>query len=63
MRDIIKLLEKDGWHLMRIRGGHRRYKHPFKNGLLTVCGNLGDDVARNPKYHIEAERPEGGGRR
>lgn len=46
VRDIIKLLEKDGWHLMRIRGSHRQYKHPFKNGLVTVSGNLSDDVAK-----------------
>lgn len=31
---------------MRIKGSHRQYKHSFKKGLVTVSGNLGDDVAK-----------------
>lgn len=46
VKEIIKHLEADGWHLVRIKGSHRQYKHPFKNGLVTVSGNLGDDVAK-----------------
>jgi predicted RNA binding protein YcfA (HicA-like mRNA interferase family) len=46
VRDIIKLLEEDGWSLVRTRGSHRQYKHPLKTGLVTVAGRLGDDLAR-----------------
>jgi predicted RNA binding protein YcfA (HicA-like mRNA interferase family) len=28
VRDIIKLLERDGWYLKQTRGSHRQYKHP-----------------------------------
>jgi predicted RNA binding protein YcfA (HicA-like mRNA interferase family) len=46
VKEIIKLLEADGWHLVRIKESHRQYKHPLKNGLVTVSGNFGDDVAK-----------------
>jgi predicted RNA binding protein YcfA (HicA-like mRNA interferase family) len=45
VRDVITLLEKDGWFLDRTRGSHRQYKHPTKSGLVTVPGKPGDDLA------------------
>jgi len=44
VRDLIKTIEKDGWVLDRTRGDHRQYKHPIKEGLVTVPGKLGKDV-------------------
>lgn len=35
-REIIKLLKKDGWYLVRIKGDHHHFKHPYKKGLVTV---------------------------
>jgi predicted RNA binding protein YcfA (HicA-like mRNA interferase family) len=45
IRDIIKIIEKDGWYLARTRGSHRQYKHPEKDGLVTIAGKPGDDLA------------------
>ncbi len=45
VRDIIKLIEQDGWYLARTRGSHRQYKHSSKQGLVTVPGKPGDDLA------------------
>jgi predicted RNA binding protein YcfA (HicA-like mRNA interferase family) len=45
VRDILKVLEDDGWFLARTRGSHRQYKHPIKPGLVTVPGRPGDDLA------------------
>jgi predicted RNA binding protein YcfA (HicA-like mRNA interferase family) len=44
VRDVIKLIEKDGWRLVVIEGSHRHYKHPTKPGRVTVAGHLRDDV-------------------
>ncbi|HZY86468.1 MAG TPA: type II toxin-antitoxin system HicA family toxin [Gemmataceae bacterium] len=44
VRDIIKLLEQDGWCLVRTRGSHRQFKHPTKPGKVTVPGKLSSDV-------------------
>lgn len=45
VRDVIRLLEADGWYLARTRGSHRQYKHPTKPGLATVAGSGNDDLA------------------
>jgi predicted RNA binding protein YcfA (HicA-like mRNA interferase family) len=38
VREIIKLIEDDGWYLVRTRGSHRQFKHPAKPGKATVAG-------------------------
>jgi predicted RNA binding protein YcfA (HicA-like mRNA interferase family) len=45
VRDILKLLEKDGWKHVRTRGSHRQFKHPVKPGQVTVAGKPKDDLA------------------
>ena len=45
IRDVIKLLERDGWQLARQRGSHRQYRHDRKRGLVTVAGKPGADLA------------------
>ena len=45
VREIIRLIEQDGWFLVRTKGSHRQYKHPAKPGRVTIAGNLGDDLA------------------
>ena len=44
VREVVKLLEADGWHLARTRGSHRQYKHPTKAGTVTVSGKPNVDV-------------------
>lgn len=44
VREVIKLIEDDGWMLIRQRGGHRQFKHRTKPGRVTVPGNLGDEL-------------------
>jgi predicted RNA binding protein YcfA (HicA-like mRNA interferase family) len=45
VRDILKLLEKDGWAHVRTRGSHRQFKHPVKSGQVTVAGKPKDELA------------------
>jgi len=45
-RDVIKLLEADGWELDRHVGSHRQYRHPSRAGTVTVAGKLGNDLKR-----------------
>lgn len=45
-KEVIKLLEKEGWYLSRQKGSHKQYKHPTKKGLVTVAAHkLSDDIA------------------
>ena len=34
--DLIKLIKKEGWLLVRTRGSHHHFKHPTKKGIVTV---------------------------
>jgi predicted RNA binding protein YcfA (HicA-like mRNA interferase family) len=44
VRDVIKLIERDGWRLDRQRGSHRIYRHNSKRGIVVVAGARGNDV-------------------
>ena len=44
VREIIAILEADGWFLVATKGSHRQYKHPVKKGRVTVPGHLNDDL-------------------
>lgn len=45
VREVIMLLEADGWKLVRVKDSHRQYRHRVKVGRVTVAGNLNDDLA------------------
>jgi len=45
IRQIIKLIEADGWYLVVTKGSHRQYKHPVKKGRVTIAGKPGDEIA------------------
>jgi predicted RNA binding protein YcfA (HicA-like mRNA interferase family) len=51
-RRLIKLIEDNGWYLVRSKGSHRQYKHPIKKGLVTISGNLSDDAAKGTLNNI-----------
>jgi predicted RNA binding protein YcfA (HicA-like mRNA interferase family) len=42
--DLIRLLEHDGWLLVRTKGSHRQYQHPTKPGTVTVAGKPSIDI-------------------
>ena len=45
IRDVIRMIEQDGWLLVRTKGSHRQYKHKTKNGLVTIAGKQSDELA------------------
>ena len=45
VREVIKLLEADGWYLVATTGSHWQYKHPIKSGRVTIADHSGDDLA------------------
>ena len=46
VREVIRILERDGWELVVTKGSHRQFKHPDKIGRVTVSGNMGDDMPK-----------------
>jgi predicted RNA binding protein YcfA (HicA-like mRNA interferase family) len=37
-RDLIQIVEADGWYLDRIKGSHHIYKHPAQAGHTEYPG-------------------------
>ena len=64
VRDLIKMVEADGWYLVVIEGSHRQYKHPLKPGRVTIAGHLSDDLAPGTLNSIfkqaQIKRPQEG---
>lgn len=44
VRDVLKLLHRDGWYLARTNGSHRQFHHASKPGTVTVAGHPGRDL-------------------
>jgi predicted RNA binding protein YcfA (HicA-like mRNA interferase family) len=62
VRDVIKLIEADGWYLVVTKGSHRQYKHPSKPGRVTIAGHPSHDFAPGTQNSIfkqaQIEKPE-----
>ena len=52
-KDIIKIIENDGWKLVAQSGSHRQYKHPVKKGRVTIAPHkLSDTVSPKTENSI-----------
>jgi predicted RNA binding protein YcfA (HicA-like mRNA interferase family) len=52
-RELLKLIEKDGWRLSRQKGSHRQFHHPEKKGTVTIAyHSLSDDVPAGTMKNI-----------
>jgi len=45
VREMIRLLQDDGWAWVSTRGSHRQFLHPLKPGKVTVSGSMGGDLS------------------
>jgi predicted RNA binding protein YcfA (HicA-like mRNA interferase family) len=41
VREVIKLIEAEGWYLVRTKGSHRQFHHQTKRGTVTIAGKPG----------------------
>jgi predicted RNA binding protein YcfA (HicA-like mRNA interferase family) len=44
VKEVIALIESDGWIQVRQRGSHRQFHHPAKPGTVTISGKPSVDV-------------------
>ncbi|MCF8367409.1 MAG: type II toxin-antitoxin system HicA family toxin [Bacteroidales bacterium] len=53
VKEIIKLIESDGWYIVRQKGSHQQYKHPVKKGLVTVPAHkMSEDLPKGLENSI-----------
>ncbi|MBR4367675.1 MAG: type II toxin-antitoxin system HicA family toxin [Prevotella sp.] len=46
VREVIELLEADGWYLHATKGDHRQFKNPKKPGKVTVRGSMNEVLSQ-----------------
>ncbi len=46
VKEMIEIIEFDGWYLDRIKGSHRQFKHPIKKGTVTIAGKLSIEMPK-----------------
>ena len=52
-KDIIKIVEEDGWKQVSQRGSHRKFKHPTKPGCIIIAPHkLSDTIAPGAEKSI-----------
>jgi predicted RNA binding protein YcfA (HicA-like mRNA interferase family) len=44
VRELIALIEADGWFLVRTKGSHRQFHHTTKSATVTVAGKPSVDI-------------------
>jgi predicted RNA binding protein YcfA (HicA-like mRNA interferase family)/predicted RNase H-like HicB family nuclease len=44
VRDILRMLRRDGWWLELQQGSHRQFRHASKRGTVTVNGHEGETI-------------------
>ena len=44
VKELISLVESNGWFQVRMRGSHRQFKHLTKAGTVTVSGKPNVDI-------------------
>jgi len=44
VRELIALIEAEGWRQVRMSGSHRQFHHPTKQGTVTIAGKLSLDL-------------------
>lgn len=44
VKEVIKLLENDGWYLYKIKGDHRQFKNDNKSGKVTIRGQMSETL-------------------
>jgi len=62
IRDLIHLVEDDGWYLVGQTGSHRQYKHATKPGRVTMAGKPSIEVPPKTEKSILRQAGLEGGR-
>jgi predicted RNA binding protein YcfA (HicA-like mRNA interferase family) len=61
VRQILKILRKDGWYIDHYTGSHRQMLHPTKPGKVTVAGKpnetLHPKIVRSILKQAQIEEP------
>jgi len=53
--EMIRLIEDDGWKLVRQAGSHRIYRHPIKPGTVIVPSHGSKELQKGTEMSIRKQ--------
>jgi predicted RNA binding protein YcfA (HicA-like mRNA interferase family) len=53
--EMIRLIEEDGWKLIRQSGSHRIYRHPLKNGTVVIPTHGAKELKKGTEMSIRKQ--------
>nr|WP_305879784.1 MULTISPECIES: type II toxin-antitoxin system HicA family toxin [unclassified Pseudomonas] len=53
-REVIQLIEADGWYQVDVKGSHHQFRHPTKRGRVTVPHPRSELPQGHSTQHLEA---------
>lgn len=53
--EALARLQANGWFIIRTTGSHRQFRHPTKQGLVTVAGKPSDTLAEGTWNSIQKQ--------
>ncbi len=51
-KELLRIIQDDGWFQVRINGSHRQFKHSNKKGTVTIAGKPNKDVPKGTLNNI-----------
>jgi predicted RNA binding protein YcfA (HicA-like mRNA interferase family) len=55
VRDMIKIIEREGWYYVRTTGSHRHYKHAERPGIVTIAGKPSSDIPIGTERNVRKQ--------
>ena len=52
VREVIRMVRRDGWYHVRTTGSHRVYYHPQKPGHVVIAGHPREDMPEGTYQNI-----------
>ena len=52
IKDLIAIIELDGWQQVRQKGSHRQFHHPIKSSTVTVAGKPSVDIPNETLFNV-----------
>jgi predicted RNA binding protein YcfA (HicA-like mRNA interferase family) len=52
VRDVLRMIQEDGWYQVTQKGSHRQFKYPVKLGRVTVAGHPSQEMDRGTFSNI-----------
>lgn len=53
--EMMRLIEKDGWFLIRQTGSHRVYRHPLKVGTVILPAHGAKELKKGTEMSIRKQ--------